>query len=227
MIHANASRADVRPARTGAAAWTLARALLLALTMAHRWLPHMTRGKARASLLRFISTQTGMLEQIFRCLLILMRAKPAAPKPAPFLPRASAAPDTPSAPRCRRAPALLSLSHLAKGFEESGAPLPLLEARKKPRRPDHPDHPKDPRGPTAAAPVADPFDLLDARLKAMRALLNDPHAHAAKLAALLKAAGIGLRSPRPLVPSAELWELLNCALQKGVFARPGLIADTS
>lgn len=227
MIHAKPSRVHARPARTRAAAWTLARALLLALTMAHRWLPHMTRGKTRAGLLRFISMQTGMLEQIFRCLLILMRAKPATPKPSPFVPRASAAPDTTSAPRRRRAPALLSLSQLSKGFEEGGALLALLEARKKPRRPDYPDRPKDPRGPTAAAPVADPFYLLDARLKAMRALLNDPHAHAAKLAALLKAAGIGLRAPKPLVPSAELWALLNCAPQTGVFARPGLIADTS
>lgn len=225
MIHGNASRAHARPVRSGPAAWTLARALLLALMMAHRWLPHMTRGKARAHLLGFLRTQTSAMEQIFRCLLILMRARAAPPKPAPVLPRASAASDTAPAPRRGPAHKLLSLSQLARGFAAFGKPIALLEARRNTPRPA--PQPQDPRGPTAAAPVADPFDLLDARLKAMRALLDDPHTHAAKFAARLKAAGLTLRVPRPRVPRAELWVLMNCVPKAAAFARPGLIADTS
>ncbi|PKP83346.1 MAG: hypothetical protein CVT79_00620 [Alphaproteobacteria bacterium HGW-Alphaproteobacteria-18] len=239
MIHGNASRARARPARSGPAAWSRARALLLVLTMIHRWLPHIACGKARANLLRFLGKRAGNLEQIFRCLLILMPVKP-----APFVPRASASsdsapdigPDTVPdiGPVLRRAPVptLLSLSQLARGFEKSGKPLTLPEAREKPRRPDRADsHLEDPRGPTAAAPVADPFVLLGARLKAMRALLDDPHTHAAKFAARLKAAGITLRVPRPVIPAAERWTLLNCAALAAALPRPdrqhGLTADTS
>ncbi|ABI77424.1 hypothetical protein HNE_1656 [Hyphomonas neptunium ATCC 15444] len=229
MIKGTSSYARARRPRPGSAAWTLARSLLLALIIACRCLPGMTRGKTRTRLLRFLQARTGRMEHIFRCLLICMRAAPHAPKPAPFTPRASAC--APRPPRPRRLPARfsLNLSQLAKDLEKYGAPAPALANRKKRRSSptQTPDRSQTPRGPTAAAPVADPLSLLDARLKAMRAILDDPHAHAIRFASLLKAAGIPMRRVKPVIPRAELWALLNHAAPPKARAAPGHFADTS
>ena len=223
MIRGNSSCARNRRPRPGAATWALARTLLLALMMIHRWLPRMTRGKARVSLLKFIRKHTGMMEHIFRCLLVCMHAAPAAAKPAPFIPRATDADR--AAPSGRRSPPSFSigLAQLAAGFARYGAPVAALENRKRPQRPDKPP----PRGHSAAAPIADPIAQLEARLNAMRALLDDPHPHAAKLALRLSAAGIRLRRLKPLIPGAEIWALLSHAPLLRALPPDRLIADTS
>ncbi len=224
MIRGNSSCARNRRPRPGPAAWALARTLLLALMMIHRWLPGMTRGKARVSLLKFIRKHTGMMEHIFRCLLVCMHAAPAAAKPAPFIPRATDAER--AAPVRRRSPPRfsISLAELAAGFARYGAPVAALETRKRPQRPDQQ---LPPRGPSAAAPIADPIAQLEARLNAMRALLDDPHSHAARLALRLSAAGIRLRRLKHLIPSAEIWSLLSHAPLQRALPPARLIADTS
>lgn len=224
MIKGRSSRAIPRSAGYRPGLWTIARGLLLALTVAFECLPRLTHGPARIRLLGFIRSRTALMEHIFRLLLICMRAKPAAPRPSPFTPRAVASPEDIAVPRRRRVAFALSLSQLAKGFAQYGGPAAVCETRTK--RPPL-NAPGPPRGPTAAAPVADPLAQIETRLKAMRALLDDPHRHAARLASLLKAAGIRLRLPRPLIPDAQLWTLLRHTPLEHPFAAPAFSADTS
>lgn len=224
MIKGNSLRVRKHPARLQRAAWALARVLLLSLTVMIDWLQRNSFSRSPASLIRFAQTQTAIVEHIFRCLLILMRATQAAPRPAPFQPALNDADArTPSARRLG-APGFLSLSQIAKGFARFGAAPPALDGR---RRARPPALPPGAFGPTAAAPVADPLELLAARLSALRAVLADPHAHAARLAALLKAAGVSLRAALPQLPDAALWTLCNHAAKSLAIPTPGPLPDTS
>ena len=171
MIKGNSLRVRKHPARLQRAAWALARVLLLSLTVMIDWLQRNSFAQSPASLIRFAQTQTAIVEHIFRCLLILMRATPAAPKPAPFQPALNDADARTPSTRRYGAPGFLSLSQIAKGFARFGAVPPALDARR-PARP--PALPPGPYGPTAAAPVADPLELLAARLSGLRAVLEDP-----------------------------------------------------
>lgn len=224
MIQGRPSSASARMPRPRTSFWTLAHGLLLTLILLHKCLSRMGPGKARNCLLNFVRHHTNRMEHIFRCLLILMKPTPRIPKPAPFIPRApSTSERLPQARRTARSFSL-SLSQLRKGFETYSAGQPL--AGHFFNRPRHTDrHP--PRGPTACAPVADPVDLLTARLKAMRALFSDPDAHAARLAALLKTAGLGRRAARPRRPAAEAWDVIHHFALIGPLARAAVCSDTS
>ena len=224
MIRGPSSRSRARPARPRAAAWSIARGLLMALTLACYWLPMLPRGKSRDAVMAFVKTGTCKLEHIFRCLLISLRAAPAAPKPAPFTPHARSAETRTLSLRQPPAGFSFSLARLVQGFEKYGTvpeALARLEASRRPRES------RPPRGPTASAPIADPITMLAGRLAAIRAVLVDPHTHAARFAAVLKAAGIGLRKSRPLVPAGEVWMVARHqpAPRPRVIAR--LSADTS
>lgn len=227
MIRGHTSCAPRRqPSRP--AFWTLARGLLLALMVAHAWLPRMTHGKTRARLLSFIRHRTGQLEHIFRCLLISMNAAPSVAKPAPFIPRGPAAAG--ASPGLRRAPLRfsLSLSQLARGFKACGTPVAALENRKqRPRRKRAEPQTGPAARPEVAAPGADPIGLIDARLQAMRALLSAPHAYAGRLATLLKAAGINIRRLKARIPDARSWRLHNHTPMPDLLAQPRVSADTS
>lgn len=224
MIKRASTSIRKRPARSRRAAWALARVLLCALTVMIDWLRQNAPASSRAGLLRFARNQTAIVEHIFRCLLILMRAAPAAPKPAPFQPMQQDAVAHPPSAHRRGTPGFLSLSQIYQGFARFGAPPPTLSVR---RRARPPAPPSGCRGPTAAVPVADPLDILAARLGALGAVLADPHAHAARLAALLKAAGVSLRAALPQLPDAALWILCNHTAEALAIPAPGPLPDTS
>ena len=203
--------------------------LLLMLMATAAWSRQMAPGKARAGVLRFAAARTRWLEHIFRCLLIVLRARPAAPKPAPFVPARPHAPGD-HAPRPRRGPKQLSLSlwSLARGFEEAGKTDPLLEAWKARQSRTLP------AARAAAAPrpgplsCADPTALLQARLAALKAVLDDPYPHAARMAAILKAAGFCAHRLKSVIPAGEIWAILNhAATQAPTAPSSGLHPDTS
>lgn len=229
MITGRPSPASRRPRPPGTAVWVLARMLLLMLMATAAWARQMAPGKSRTGVLRFAAARARWLEHIFRCLLIVLCARPAAPKPAPFLPARTHAPGA-RAPRPRRRSRQLSLSlwSLARGFEEAGKTDPLLEAWKARQTRALPAaRPALPRPGPVSCP-ADPAGLLEARLAALKAVLDDPHPHAARMAAILKAAGFCARRLKPVIPPGEIWAILNHAAARAP-AGPssGLRADTS
>lgn len=203
MIKGCASLAKSNTARAPRGEWTLTRRFLLML-MAILWgVQRLAPGKFRESALRVLARHTRALEHALRCLLLLMRAAPAAPANVPKgLPRNA------STPRTRRgAPRFsLSLNQLAQGFARRGLDASALTANRK--RGTARNAPP-PRGPTACAPIADPAETLRARLEAMRAVFAHPHLHAARLAALLRGAGLSLRARKSLTPAAALWQLTS------------------
>jgi len=143
----------------------VARMLLLMLMATAAWARQMAPGKARAGVLRFAAARTRELEHIFRCLLIVLRARPAAPKPAPFVPARTHAPGD-RAPRPRRRSRQLSLSlwSLARGFELAGKADPLLEAWKARQTRTLPAARAGASRPVPLSCPADPASLLEARL---------------------------------------------------------------
>lgn len=219
-----------RPRPPGKAVWVAARMVLLMLIGSVAWARLLAPGKTRNALLRFTAARTGWLEHVFRCLLIVLRARPAAPKPAPFIAARAACPAG-DAPRRQRKYAQLSLSlqSLARGFEQAGKAHPLLEDWKaRQARPLPPPRPATPRAPLIPRCPADPAALLEARLAALKAVLADPYPHAARMAAILKAAGFCLRRLASVIPNGEIWAILH---QAAPGAPPALCsgprADTS
>lgn len=209
--------------------WMVARMLLLMLMATTAWARQMAPGKTRNGVLRFAAARTRWLEHIFRCLLIVLRARPAAAKPAPIMVSRKLAPSG-HAPRPRRAPRQLSLSlwSLARGFELAGKADPLLEAWKARQTRTLPAARRPVQRPGPISYPADPTVLLDARLAALKAVLNDPHPHAARMAAILKAAGFCARRLKPVIPTGEIWEILNHApARTPAGPSSGLRADTS
>lgn len=229
MITSRPSSASRRPGPPGKAMWVAARMVLLMLMATAAWARQMAPGKTRNGVLRFAAARTRWLEHIFRCLLIVLRARPAAAKPAPFVVSRKLAPSG-HAPRPRRTSKQLSLSlwSLARGFEQAGKADPLLEDWKARQRRTLPAGRRPGQRPGPISCPADPAVLLDARLAALKAVLNDPHPHAARMAAILKAAGFCARRLKPVIPAGEIWEILNHAPARGP-AGPtsGLRADTS
>lgn len=186
--------------------------VLLMLMGSVAWARVLAPGKTRNALLRFAAARTGWLEHVFRCLLIVLRARPAAPKPAPFIAARAACPAG-NAPRRQKCAQLsLSLQSLARGFEQAGKAHPLLEAWKaRQARPLPPPRPAMPRAPLIPTCPVDPAALLEARLAALKAVLADPHPHAARMAAILKAAGFCLRRLASAIPNGEIWAILHQA----------------
>lgn len=206
------SSAPQRPRPVKKAVWVAARMVLLMLMASVAWAQLLAPGKTRNALLRFATARTRWLEHIFRCLLIVLRAHPAPQKPAPFIPSQSATvPHRPCEPRHMRAQLSLSLSSLARGFEEAGKAHPLLEEWKQGQhRTLSPACAQTMRDGVSAYPV-DPAAKLEARLAALKSVLDDPYPHAARMAAILKAAGFCARRLRPSVPNGEMWAVLNQA----------------
>lgn len=206
------SSAPKRPRPVKKAVWVAARMVLLMLMASVAWAQQMAPGKTRNGLLRFAAARTRWLEHIFRCLLIVLRASPAPRKPAPFIPsqRASGT-HRPGKPRRMRAQLLLSLNSLARGFAETGKPHPLLEEwKQRQRRQSPPACAQTMREGVPACPV-DPAALLEARLAALKSVLDDPYPYAARMAAILKAAGFCARRLKPILPDGEIWAILNQA----------------
>lgn len=229
MITSRPSSAPRRPRPPGKAVWVAARMVLLMLMATAAWARQMAPGKTRNGVLRFAAARTRWLEHIFRCLLIVLRARPAAANPVPFVVSRPLAPGGRTR-RPRRASKQLSLSlwSLARGFEQAGKADPLLEdwkARQARARPAA--RPFLPRPGPALCP-ADPAALLEARLAALKAVLDDPHPHAARMAAILKAAGLCARRLKPVIPNGEIWAFFNHTSAHAPAApSSGLRADTS
>lgn len=204
------SSAPQRPRPVKKAVWVAARMVLLMLMASVAWARQMAPGKTRNGLLRFAAARTRWLEHIFRCLLIVLRASPAPRKPASFVPSQTATgPHRPGKPRRLRAQLSLSLNSLARGFEETGKPHPLLEEwRQRQRRQVPPARAQSMRDRIPACPV-DPAAQLEARLAALKSVLDDPYPYAARMAAILKAAGFCARRLKPSIPNGELWAILN------------------
>ncbi|MGE6697193.1 hypothetical protein ACQKH5_05840 [Hyphomonas sp. NPDC076900] len=229
MITSRPSSAPRRPRTPGKAVWVAARMVLLMLMATAAWARQMAPGKARNSVLRFAAVRTRWLEHIFRCLLIVLRARPAAPKPAPFV-VSHTLPAGGRTRRPRRASKQFSLSlwSLARGFEQAGKADPLLEAWKARQSRARPVARPVPALPGPAACPVDPAALLGARLAALKAVLDDPYPHAARMAAILKAAGLCARRLKPMIPNGEIWAFLNhTAARAPAGPSSGLRADTS
>lgn len=200
------------------------RAIFLILTASVWALSSLSTGEARRRACRMIAHHIRRLEHGLRCLLLLMRARPATPKPAPFEVRPGTRPSRQKAARRRPARFSLSLTALAAGFAANGAKVAFPRPRPGPRTPPAPRLPDDP---TAPAPIADPAVMLHARLEAMRAVFADPQGHAARFAAILKGAGVRLKALKALIPDPGLWQITDhvCAVSAALPARP--LLDTS
>lgn len=186
--------------------------VLLMLMASVAWAGQMAPGKTRNGLLRFAAARTRWLEHVFRCLLIVLRASPAPRKPAPFIPSQTASgAHRPGKPRRMRAQLLLSLNSLARGFAETGKPHPLLEEWKQRQRRQSPPACAQTMRDTVPAYPVDPAALLEARLAALKSVLDDPFPYAARMAAILKAAGFCARCLKPILPDGEIWAILNQA----------------
>lgn len=207
-------------ARPPRGAWKLLRGLLLMLTGALWSVQHLAPGRMRASALRALARHIGALEHGLRCLLLLMRAAPA---PQVKLPEGLARRQPRGAGRRKSHRFSLSLSALAKGFGRKGREIPGLA----PSRHVPPAASRPPRGPTASAPIADPAELLRARLTALRAVFADPRGHAAKLSAMLSARGFRLRALKALIPAAALWILMNHPARAEGIGLPAATPNTS
>ena len=203
MIKGRPVSARSKPARAPRGAWSLLRGLFLMLIASHWSIANLAPGRAKSAAFRILARHIRALEHGLRCLLILMRAAPVAAPSFPGLPTPSTRSGV-SAP-CRRKPARfsLSLARLAQGFAEQGAPL---NCSPNPSPGPCPRRPALPKAPLQAIP---PADALRARLHAMRAVFENPHWHAAKLAAVLRAGGLILRGLKPLIPAAALWQLTS------------------
>lgn len=209
----NASRlssAPQRPRPVKKAVWVAARMVLLMLMASVAWAQQMAPGKTRNGLLRFAAARTRWLEHIFRCLLIVLRASPAPRKPAPFTPlRPDSSLGQARMPQRMSAQLSLSLSSLAGGFEETGKAHPLLEEWKQRQRRALPGARATAVPQSRPASAIDAAALLEARLAALKAVLDDPYPHAARMAAILKAAGFCARRLKPSIPNGEVWAILN------------------
>ena len=193
------------------------------MLMAAAWATqHLAPGRLKTGALRVLVGHMGALEHGLRCLLLLMRAAPAPPAKIPEgLGRAT----TPARATRRKSPRFsLGLAQLAKGFARHGHDVSALLSTRKACA-AHAARP--PRGPTASAPIADPAEALLARLQAIRAVLADPHAHAAKFAAILRGKGLALRALKSLIPAAALWRLTSHRAADKAHALPGPSPNTS
>ncbi|MGE6697815.1 hypothetical protein ACQKH5_09000 [Hyphomonas sp. NPDC076900] len=201
-------------------AWKLLRGLLLMLTGALWSVQHLAPSRMRAGALRNLARHIGALEHGLRCLLLLMRAAPA---PRVKLPEGLARCQPRRTGRRKSHRFSLSPGTLAKGFARHGREISGLAP--KPCAP--PPTSRPPRGPTASAPIADPADLLRARLAALRAVFADPHGHAAKLSAILSARGFRLRALKALIPAVALCVRMNHPARAEGIGLPATTPNTS
>lgn len=202
MIKGRPAHARTTPARAPRGAWSLLRGLFLMLMASHWTIFQLAPGRARRAALRILARHVGALEHGLRCLLILMRAAPVAAPPFPGLPTPSNRRSVSALARQQPARFSLSLARLAQGFAQRGAPLNY--SRKSLSRPC----PQQQAAPASPSRAVSPADAIGARLQAMRAVFDDPHRHAAKLAAILRAGGLIPHRAKPLIPSAALWQLI-------------------
>lgn len=200
------------------------RALLLMLTASLCALSILPDGGTRRRALRALARPIHSLEHGLRCLLLLMQARPALPKPLPSEPCPCRASCRRKTGRRRPARFSLSLAALAAGFAANGAKVSRPRRRARAPLPPAPRRPDDP---TASAPIADPADLLRARLQAMRAVFADPHGHAARFAAILKGAGLRLKTLRALIPDPRLWQITDHIPAAGTAQPACALLDTS
>lgn len=176
--------------------------IFLILMTLHTAAASLKPGKTRDGLIHFLRLGIPRLEFCLRCLLAGMRAKPTAPKPAPFTPRRESVPGSARLPR--RAPGF-SLS--LKGIAPANAPPPTRII---------PDAAK-PRSAPFRQECEDPFAL---RLRNIRSVLNNPAIFAQKIAASLARRGLRLRAAKTLRPAADLWQLFHKAAPGTSFHLP-------
>lgn len=221
MIKGCISLAKSNAVRAPRGEWKLVRCFFLMLMAAVCSFQRLAPSRFRTGALRALARHTGTLEHALRCLLLLMRAAPA---PATSVPESLSRNAASRHTRHKPPRFSLSLAKLAQGFARRGLDAPALTALRKARAARNAP---PPRGPTASAPVADPAEILRARLDAMRAVFADPHLHAAKLAALLRASGLSLRARKTLIPVAALWTLAHHHAQGHSHALHAPIPNTS
>ncbi|MBY9065734.1 hypothetical protein K1X12_02415 [Hyphomonas sp. WL0036] len=209
MIKARPLRsASLRP-RAAKSPWRLARRVLLLLKIIYAAALCLAPGRMRSRLLHFVHSRAGQLEQIFRRLLLAMRAAPAAVQPPPFEPRGT------RAPHARRAARKHGFSLSLKGILPDAAfatPSPVSIS-------------EDSSTATLAALPRE--EALAARLKNLQSVLEDCWSFSAKLQRRLARYGLRLRAPKAQRPATEVWALVS----QIVAAQPGLpctvFADTS
>ena len=182
-VHKRQSR---RPAKRWGD-WALVRGWVMLLMLGANWLATCAPGPFRTIWLGYIRRDIGKLEHAVRCLLLILRARPPAPKPVPaFTTRASAA----HKPRSMAPPRRFSVS--------------LRQFSWYPARPAPTSHSVD--GSLEAAPRLreEPTAALQRRLAALRAVFADPAPHAARIAAACRALGFSMRRLKAIIPSSEV-----------------------
>jgi len=174
------------------AEWALVRARLAIYAFAADWLIACTPSRLCTDGLRRIARDIDKLEQILRCLLLLMHPPRKVPKPAvPVFTTTSTA----RSPRRRRAPARLSITlRKFSWYTPPARPAPHSVAGSSPR---------------LRLPAEDPAAALRRRLAALRAVFTDPAPHARRIADAWLARGLRPRRPESIFPNAELWQFLR------------------
>ncbi len=158
-------RRDARPARRWAE-WALVRTWAALYALAADWLATAAPGKLRTHWLRILHRDLGKLEQILRCLLLIMRP----PRAGPRIALRDFAPASAKRVKCSmRRPARFSVTLRKFSWY---TPKPLEAARSA-------------SGTTPRQPGLreDPAAALQRRLAALRADFADPGPHAARIAA--------------------------------------------
>lgn len=224
MIEGRPSHRKLKAIRAPEGYWKGLRRLYLILMAALWAAQRLVPGRLKRSALRALGRHIGALEHGLRCLLLLMRAAPAPSAKFPEGGLRGRDSSCARAPRRKARRFSLSLSQLAKGFARNGQDCSALTA---PRKAHTARHAPPPRGPTASAPIADPAEALMARLHALRAVFADPHAHAAKMTALLRGKGFALRALKAIIPAALIWHLTRHRASAPGKALPCPVPNTS
>lgn len=172
--------------------WALVRGWVMLLTLAASWLATCAPGPFRRKWIGSVRRDIGKLEHAVRCLLLILRARPPAPKPLPVFTVCTAAVRKPRRPL---PPRRFSVS--LRGFSW----YPAQPAR----------GPRSADGSSSAATRLreDPSAALQRRLAALRAVFADPAPHAARIAAACRALGFSTHRLKALIPASELRQTLH------------------
>lgn len=187
---ASSRRRSPRPAKRWAE-WALVRSWAALFALVADWLSKAEPGRFRTHWLRLLRRDLGKLEQILRCLLLIMRPPRAAPKPAP---RIFMRPGLKPAGRIKRRPARFSVTLRNFSWYTPQPVAPPSVNRSSARQ---------------ARTREDPVAALQSRLAALRAVFADPGPHAARIAAACRARGLCPRRGKTWLPLAEFWSIAS------------------
>lgn len=192
------------------AEWALVRGWMTIYALVADWLTACAPGRLRTHWLRVINRDIGKLEQILRCLLLIMRPPRAAPRSpvSAFTSTASG-----RAARTHRASARFSVTLRKFSWY---TPLPQSA-------------PQSVAGssPRVRQLAEDPAAALQRRLAAMRAVFADPAPHARRIADACLARGLRPNRPKSIFPDAELWQFVHAAMPARAASNPAARLDSS